>query len=351
MQAIQAGTQAGLALRSAAIQQAAQAQRAQEAAAQLQLQYQQLQSHQQQAMAQLEATKERAMASDLLRAQQQNALNLYRENQAKMEKERIGLERERLNAPTAMQKDISAATALRQAADQKRQSGDEAGAKADEYKLALMEGRMMGPSETIETTPQGTVIRRGKAATETSNQPTTAFKSQLQQQLYDSDITMKLLDYAEKNQNASDYGVRGNLKQLLSQWGPQIGIEVDPKTMDVRNTLRIVRAAMIRSLKSDSNITEAERKQLLEALPSESISESVPSAISKLNAVKSRMAIGAQSAAKQLGVPVPEWAIQVSGVGQTQELAIKQRYQRKEITLDQAMDEIKKLQQGQLQPR
>lgn len=89
MQSIQAGTQAGLALRSAALQQAAQAQRASEAAAHLQLQYEQLQAHQQQAMAQMQATKERAQAADLLRAQEQTALQQWRDQQSTIDQARL----------------------------------------------------------------------------------------------------------------------------------------------------------------------------------------------------------------------------------------------------------------------
>lgn len=165
--------------------------------------------------------------------------------------------------------------------------------------------------ETIEMTPGGGVkiVRGGAGKAGGADVPTTATKTKLQQDLYSHDSAIETLDHLNQNMNESDFGVRGVAKDLWAKVGGQVGVQVDPESLDARNALRLLRASLYRSFRSDANIAEPERKQIEAMFPSEGIIESLPDAISKLNSVKRKLASESMNAAEKLSVKPPRWAI------------------------------------------
>lgn len=180
---------------------------------------------------------------------------------------------------------------------------------------STLEARAMKSGLSIKFGPDGKIeeMRQGPQANAVSPEvPTTAFRTQLQQQLHSHDTSMAALAHIEKNIDASDFGLRGMAKELRSKIGGQLGMNIDPKDMDVRNSLKQLRQDLFKSLRSDSNIAEGERKIIEGMLPEVEmfdVVESLPSAVGKLMTVKRRLQESSRSAAQKLGVLPPLWTL------------------------------------------
>ena len=198
----------------------------------------------------------------------------------------------------------------------------------------LIESRLVPPSETVEVTPEGVKITKG-GKSGGSDQPTTAFKTKLQEQLHGYDDAMSILNHISQNATASDFGVRGVGKEMWTRIGGQLGANVDPDAMDVRKSIGLLRASLYKTLRSDSNIDIREREQIEKMLPSESIMESLPDAVASLNAVKRRLIDVSRTNAGKLKTLPPVWSM--TPEEKDRAIAIRASYKAGKITQEQAI--------------
>ncbi len=182
----------------------------------------------------------------------------------------------------------------------------------------LAREHFLGPTESMEMTTDESgrpVYRMTKgrgAAMKQAGAPTVAFQTKLQEQLHSYDNSMALLSHVEQNMNQGDFGLRGMAKELKTRIGGQFGLDVPPEQLDVRNTLKQLRSDLFKALRSDSNIAEAERKNIEKMIPEVEmfdVMESLPNAVGKLVTVKRTLMERSRTAAQRLGVPPPMWTM------------------------------------------
>jgi hypothetical protein len=163
---------------------------------------------------------------------------------------------------------------------------------------------------------------------------TAGFKGRLQEQAHNYDNAMELLSHVESSITAGDVGLRGVGKELWSRIGGQLGVEVNPEQMDVRKSIQLLRATLYKSLRSDSNITEAERKQIENMLPSTGAFESLSDARAALNAVRRELENRTRKASSLMKTPLPIWTLTPEEMGA--------EYQAGRITAKELMNAIQK---------
>lgn len=195
---------------------------------------------------------------------------------------------------------------------------DEASAEARRLRERelILKGKQTPTGETIESFgPGGEIISRitrggaGKAP-ESPGALTVATRTKRQADLSGYADFAETLAYINKNKNASDFGVAGQFKEAYARIAGQLGMEVPKGTVSTRAAVTTLRAALVKALRSDSNIAEAERKVLEKSIPSTSdITESFATATDKLNEAARNIFGRSRRAAEELGVPVPAWLI------------------------------------------
>lgn len=199
---------------------------------------------------------------------------------------------------------------------------------------SLLEAKGTKLGFSMEFNPDGTISRVLQGPMSAGAVPTTGFKGKLQEQLHGTAGTLELLATMQQNMGSSDFGLPGIARDLKVRLGPLFGMDVSDEDLSVRKTIPLLRAALQKELKSDSNITEAERKDIAKALPSESWLESKESAQQSLNVLipwlKNRVVRNAEA----LSIPVPRSAMTADQV--------RAAYESGEMTLDEARDTIKR---------
>ncbi len=242
------------------------------------------------------------------------------------------------NKPTATAQDMQLAGQLKSDATRLRNEGNIPEAQKLEYQLSLIEGKLLGPTETIETTtPEGVTSRiiRGKPAG-TATDLTTATKTKLQEQMQSQEAPMAAISHIQRNMQASDFGLAGQLGSFMDRYVAQIKPEAaDPRRMTVQNSVRTLRADFVKALKSDSQIAEPERKAIEKAIPSvDTIAQSAPLAMQMLVDAKQRFVAANRNAAKRLGTAPAPWAMSLD--------ELKAAYGAKQISEAEAVDAVQK---------
>lgn len=205
--------------------------------------------------------------------------------------------------PTTTERDVTMADTLKRSAAALRQAGDIPGAESAEYKLSLAEGKLLGPTETIETTPEGVVriVRGGRAGTPGL---TTATQGQIQQRLIGFEKALNMESELERVIKPDMFGVRGMVGSILVDKGlaqafPELA---DGQRIEATALLRVFNESIIKTMKADAQVNRDEEKRLLAAVPDpNTFIESYKSAQGKLNALKKVLKGMAEVDVKALG--------------------------------------------------
>ncbi len=215
---------------------------------------------------------------------------------------------------TTQTKNLTAADAMEQEALRVEEQ-DPQKAAALRKNSELLRSTILAPSETIESYvdeaghQQFRITRGPTPAKSEAFGPTVGFKTQMQESMQKYDEAISSLNWLTTHLNETDLGVRGVLKENWAKIAGQAGIEVNTQDLEPRQAIRTLRAALYRTLRSDANIAEPERKQIAAMLPSEGIVESLPAAIAQLNNVKRELTAKTRLGAAKLGVLPATWAL------------------------------------------
>ncbi len=215
---------------------------------------------------------------------------------------------------TAQTKNLAAADAMEQEA-LRTEEFDPQKAAALRKNSELLRSTILAPSETIESYideaghQQFRITRGPTPAKSEAFGPTVGFKTQMQESMQKYDEAMSSLNWLTTHLNETDLGVRGFVKEKWAKIAGQAGFDIDTQDLEPRQAIRTLRAALYRTLRSDANIAEPERRQIEAMLPSEGIVESLPVAIAQLNNVKRELTNKTRLGAAKLGVLPATWAL------------------------------------------
>lgn len=217
------------------------------------------------------------------------------------------------NTPADITK-IGYATEWRKQAETAEAAGDTSKAAEFRRSIALLEGTMLAPTETIETFTddmgnQGVrVVRGGPGA---SGELTTASKTDFQKRLLNfenmSGMSKRLLEAL----GPLDVGIAGWGQQVLvneglAQFFPGLASQ---STTDVRSLLGTFNENMIKALKADAQVNKQEEARILSILPKPGPNESLPSATAKIVRAMREIHSLSLPVAKRLGQPVPQFPL------------------------------------------
>lgn len=181
---------------------------------------------------------------------------------------------------------------------------------------AILKGRQTPTGESIKMYDREgnliTDISRGGAAKAPAapGDLTVATRTKLQENMMGYADVAETLAYINKHKDASDFGVAGQFKEMYARVAGQLGVPIPAGTVSTRAAVTTLRAALVKSLRSDSNIAEPERKELEKAIPStKDITESFPTAVDKLNEAARNIFGRSSRAAEDLKQPKPAWVI------------------------------------------
>lgn len=217
------------------------------------------------------------------------------------------------NTPADITK-IGYATEWRKQAEAAEAAGDIAKGAELRRSIALLEGTMLAPTETIETFTddmgnQGVRVVRGGVGA--SSELTTASKTDFQKRLLNfenmSGMSKRLLEAL----GPLDVGIAGWGQQVLvneglAQFFPGLASQ---STTDVRSLLGTFNENMIKALKADAQVNKQEEARILSILPKPGPNESLPSATAKIVRAMREIHSLSLPVAKRLGQPVPAFPL------------------------------------------
>lgn len=255
---------------------------------------------------------------------------------------------------TSEQKNVEAIQSAEQNADKANKSGDTATAQRylEQAKL-LRAAQPSHPQRKITMYgPGGEVVATDSEGDESSGaEPTKGTQTTAQERLRSYENINDVLNQVSKKINWKDVGPQGVAgevvaDELLANAVP--GVASGDRISD-RTLMRSLKSQFMRVF-SDQNLrmTEAERKQISEALPETGLFESVPSAQAKMKTLRGILIDRARTASKIGGQPVPDFAKtlpEIESEFKERSSAIQKALKSGQITAEDAqkrMDELKK---------
>jgi hypothetical protein len=245
----------------------------------------------------------------------------------------FGSKRESLAATQEIESLMSAA-----AANDKAQGITRTPAELAQRRLDFTQDKVlpMGSTETIKT-PDGTEVTRvigRQPAGGAKGGPTVAQANKAEDAATAASnaaaSALDVIKYAE----TGNVGLIGNVNRLAATLGGQVA-DIKPGTeFKYAQATDFLKAAAVKVLRSDGNISEAERKQVIANLPSTSVNESPATAREKALNISHIMAESARRQVLRAGRPLPPELMT--------EVEIRNSMDRGDITRDQAKELLMK---------
>jgi hypothetical protein len=105
--------------------------------------------------------------------------------------------------------------------------------------------------------------------------------------------------------DSDNVGIWGNARRFAEQWGGQFGMQVNAQSaFDYASATALFRAGATQVLKSDSQIAEPERRELLNRVADAKLGESSASAIAETRYIQRKVAESARRQALRAGRPL-----------------------------------------------
>lgn len=196
-----------------------------------------------------------------------------------------------------------------QAAKDARSSGDEATAKQLEQRVSLLTEQAKGNETFLGFDDNGKpIFKQGKGV---ASGATVATQSQAQQKLIRYENTIELMNHLEK-MDAKDLGLAGVAGEWVMDRGlAQLMPELANKDrVDSRSALIALREGLSREMTDDrGRFSAADREEIMRALPSNGVFESLPDAQQRMNTVRNILIQRARNYSQAIGQTPPLWTL------------------------------------------
>jgi hypothetical protein len=153
------------------------------------------------------------------------------------------------------------------------------------------------------------IIRQGKGV---ASAATVATQSQAQQKLIRYENTIELMNHLDKVLKPEHLGAAGVTGEYimdrgLSQLVPELA---NKDRVDARSTLVALREGLSREMADDSRrFSAADREEIMKALPSNGVFESLADASQRISTVRSILMERARNYSQAIGQPPPLWTL------------------------------------------
>jgi len=173
--------------------------------------------------------------------------------------------------------------------------------------------------------------------TEGGAEPTVAMQSQAQEKLVQFQNTLELMNTLEHQLKPEHVGIKGKVGEVvvdktLAQFMPGVAVG---ERIDARTALKVLRSTLLRQVPDASSgrmSSIAEREEVEAALPETGMFESYADASQKLKTLRGTLENRARTYSEAIGKKTPIWALSAD--------EIKGKFQRKEITEQEALDAL-----------
>jgi hypothetical protein len=151
-------------------------------------------------------------------------------------------------------------------------------------------------------------LKRGPS----SSQATVATQSQAQQKLIRYENSVELMNHLDKVLTSGHVGAAGVTGEYLMDRGlSQLVPELANKDrVDARSTLIALREGLSREMADDrGRFSAADREEIMRALPSNGMWESLPDASQRISTVRNIIMQRARNYSQAIGQPAPLWTL------------------------------------------
>ena len=132
----------------------------------------------------------------------------------------------------------------------------------------------------------------------------------------------------------TNVGVHGNVRKFAAEWGNQLGLNIDARSVtEYKAATGVLAAALVKVLRSDGQMAEPERKELMKMIASGKMGEDSEGARDTTRFLVSRVLESAKEQIKRSGQPVPAVLLTERDLP-----LIKEMLKKKQLTEEEAID-------------